>query len=236
MALDDVSFDLAEGSSLGIVGESGSGKSTLARVLLGLEPADRGEVVLFDTPWSELSEWQKRPRRGTIQLIDQDPYDSLDPRWSIARTLGESISTEDPRASRQQRRERLYELLEQVGLPDTLLDRRPNQLSGGQRQRVVIARALARRPRILICDEPVSSLDALVQARILDLLASLKDSHGLSVVFISHDLAAVARYCDEILVMHEGRVVDHGATAAVLAAPAHPVTRELLDAAESIVS
>lgn len=236
VAVDDVSFDLAVGSSLGIVGESGSGKSTLARVLMCLEPADRGEVVLLGQPWSTLSERAKRPRRGTIQLIDQDPYDALNPRWSVAKTLGEAISTDDPQVGRRERRARVDELLHQVGLSETLRDRRPHQLSGGQRQRVVIARALARRPQILICDEPVSSLDALVQSRILELLASLQESHGLSVVLISHDLAAVARYCDEILVMHEGRAVDHGATAEVLTTARHPVTRELLDAAASIVS
>lgn len=234
-AVNDVSFDLAAGTSLGVVGESGSGKSTLARILMGFEPADGGEVHLFGQPWSALSERDKHSRRGTIQLIDQDPFDALDPRWSVARTLGEAIRLEDTAATRSQRRARLHKLLDQVGLSEGINNRRPHQLSGGQRQRVVIARALARRPQVLICDEPVSALDAVVHSRILELLASLQDSHGLSIVLISHDLAAVARYCDEVMVMHDGRCVDHGPTAAVLASAQHRVTRELLEAATSIV-
>lgn len=235
-AVNDVSFDLAPGASLGVVGESGSGKSTLARILMGLEPADGGEVLLGGHPWSNVSEREKRPHRGSIQLIDQNPYDALDPRWTVGAALGEAIAIEHPQSTRTERRDRLDELLDQVGLPGELVTRRPHQLSGGQRQRVAIARALARRPRVLVCDEPVSSLDALVQNRILELLAALQDRHGLGVVLISHDLATVAQYCDEVLVMHEGRCVEYGPTAELLTSPQHPVTRELLDAATAIVA
>jgi len=221
---------------LGIVGESGSGKSTLAGLLMGLDTPDGGDVTALGQAWSDLPERQRRLHRGKIQLVDQNPYDALDPRWSVAKTLDEALAAEDPGARRTQRRQRRRQLLEQVGLAERVENRRPDQLSGGQRQRVAIARALARAPEIIICDEPVSSLDAPIQAQILRLLSQLQEQIGLTTVLISHDLAVIAQHCDRVVVMHEGRIVEQGPIDEILDAPAHPFTRELLDAARTIVS
>lgn len=223
VAVDDVSLELRAGTTLGIVGESGSGKSTLARILLAVERPDAGTVELLAEPWSSASEASRRARRGTIQLVDQNPLGALDPRWTVARLLREAIALgERPTAART------TELFDLVGLDPALASRRPRELSGGQRQRVAIARALARRPRILVCDEPVSALDVLVQARVLDVLESLQVKLGLSTVFISHNLAVIARVSDEIAVMRNGRVVERGAAAEVLRAPRHPFTQQLI--------
>lgn len=226
-AVDDVSLELREGTTLGIVGESGSGKSTLARLLLALEAPTSGAVLLDDQPWSSRAENERRPLRAAIQLIDQDPFGTLDPRWKVRRVLAEAIELTDGEATPEERGARMLELLDLVDLPHELLGRRPHELSGGQRQRVAIARALARRPRILVCDEPVSALDATVQAKVLDLLDSLRARLRLSMVFISHDLDVVAHVADELLVMKDGRVVERGPVARVLARPRHPFTREL---------
>ena len=242
-AVNDVSLELRAGTTLGVVGESGSGKSTLARLLMAIESPDGGEVLLDGEAWSALPERDRRSRRGRIQLIDQDPFGSFDPRWSVRRILAEAVALEDSRdlsaphspagrgrvASR-----RIRELLAQVGLSEELLRRRPHQLSGGQRQRVAIARALARRPEILVCDEPVSALDVSVQAQVLELLGSLQQGLGLSMVFISHDLAVIAQIGDDILVMKDGVVVERGRVAEIVARPAHPFTRALLAASNLI--
>jgi len=225
-ALDDVSINLRSGHTLGIVGESGSGKSTLARVLLGAEHPDAGAVLLDGRPWSALTERERRPLRGNIQLIDQDSYASFDPRYTVARIIGEAVAlADDDRAVRDAR---VRELLGQVGLSPELLGRRARQLSGGQRQRVAIARAIARRPRILVCDEPVSALDASIQAQVLALLERLQRDLGLTLVFISHDLAVIRQMSDEIAVMWEGRVVESGEASGVLSSPRHPFTQALL--------
>jgi peptide/nickel transport system ATP-binding protein len=226
VALDDVSLELRAGTTLGIVGESGSGKSTLARLLLAIEPPDSGEVVLRGGPWSSLAESTRRRMRGGIQLIEQDPASSFDPRYTVRRILAEAVAITDARADRPAR---ILELLEQVGLSAEHLGRRGHELSGGQRQRVAIARALARRPSILVCDEPVSALDVQVQAQVLALLESLQASTGLSLVVISHDLAVIAQLSDTLLVMRDGVVVESGEASEVLANPGHPFTRELLD-------
>ena len=225
-AVDDVSVSLRAGTTLGIVGESGSGKSTLARLLMALEAPDAGDVVVDAAAWSALPERVRRTRRSRIQLIEQDPLSSFDPRLSVARILDEAVArTETPQGSR---RARAIELLEQVGLAEVHLLRRPHQLSGGQRQRVAIARALALRPEILVCDEPVSALDVQVQAQVLALLDRLQRETGLSLVVISHDLAVIRSMSDEIVVMRDGRVVEAGPASAVLTTPQHPFTRELL--------
>lgn len=226
-ALAGVSFELREATTLGVVGESGSGKSTLARLLLGLEQPSTGTVLLDGEPWSTLSERRRRPQRGAIQLVDQDPFGTLNPRWRIRRVLGEAVTLTDIDLTRSTLRQRELELLDLVDLPHSVLARRPHELSGGQRQRVAIARALARRPRILVCDEPVSALDATVQARVLDLLDSLRVEFGLSMVFISHDLDVVAHIADEILVMQNGVVVESGPTSRVLTRPGHSFTKQL---------
>ncbi|WUS95716.1 ABC transporter ATP-binding protein [Streptomyces sp. NBC_00708] len=227
-AVDEVSFALRPGEALGLVGESGSGKSTLARMVLGLAAPDGGTVELGGEPWSTLRERDRRERRHTVQLVPQDPLSAFDPRWSVARIVGEALATAG--VARAERRERTVRLLEHVGLSAGHLERRPLALSGGQRQRVAIARALAPSPRLLVCDEPVSALDVSVQAQVLDLLRSLQDELGLATLFISHDLAVVREVCARVLVMKDGRIVESGPVERVFAEPAHPYTRALLEA------
>jgi peptide/nickel transport system ATP-binding protein len=235
-ALEGVSLSVTAGTTLGIVGESGSGKSTLARLLMGLETPDSGTVELVGLPWSREPERRRRPRRGVIQLIEQDPYDALNPRWSVHRILAEAVGLDDslPRSERGRSSTRVEELMDQVGLSRDLLTRRAHQLSGGQRQRVVIARALARRPAILICDEPVSALDASVQAQILSLLSDVQKSLGLTIVIISHDLGVIAHMSDDIVVLHHGRVIEHGPAGEILHHPSHEFTRALIEASVSL--
>lgn len=230
-ALDGVDLRVAAGRTVGIVGESGSGKSTLARLLLGLERPDSGRVELLGQAWSELPERRRRRRRGSIQLIDQDAFGALESRWRVDRILGEALAARD--VGRSQRRDRAVELLESVGLAEEHLRRRPGELSGGQRQRVCIARALAGEPAVLVCDEPVSALDATVQARVLDLLDDVQRRTGVAIVLVSHDLAVVARMADDVLVLLDGAVVEAGPAGRVLAAPQHPFTRALVDSAPS---
>lgn len=232
--LRNVSFSVRRATTMGIVGESGSGKSTLARILMALEEPVSGVVELAGKPWSQATERSRRLRRGEIQLIDQNPYDALDPRWSVGSILSEAVALDSSLGSGSSRRARVRELLDQVGLSALMLPRRAHQLSGGQRQRVAIARALARRPSVLICDEPVSALDAAVRSQILDLIDSLQKILGLTVVFISHDLGVIAQHCDDILVLHQGKVVESGTRDHVLNNPAHPFTRELLDASKAL--
>ncbi|WP_405006868.1 ABC transporter ATP-binding protein [Kitasatospora purpeofusca] len=225
-ALDEVGFTLRAGEALGVVGESGSGKTTLARVALGLSRPDAGEVLLHGRPWSALPERQRRADRSAIQFVQQDPYASADPRFTVARIIGEAL----PGLRRAERARRCAELLDQVGLPAELLSRRPHQLSGGQRQRVAIARALAGRPQVLVCDEPVSALDVSVQAQVLELLDRLRRERGIALLFITHDLAVVRQVADRVLIMRGGSVVEEGETERIFEAPAHPYTRALLDA------
>ncbi|WP_406111997.1 dipeptide ABC transporter ATP-binding protein [Kitasatospora purpeofusca] len=225
-ALDEVGFTLRAGEALGVVGESGSGKTTLARVALGLSRPDAGEVLLHGRPWSALPERRRRADRSAIQFVQQDPYASADPRFTVARIIGEAL----PGLRRAERARRCAELLDQVGLPAELLSRRPHQLSGGQRQRVAIARALAGRPQVLVCDEPVSALDVSVQAQVLELLDRLRRERGIALLFITHDLAVVRQVADRVLIMRGGSVVEEGETERIFEAPAHPYTRALLDA------
>lgn len=227
-AVDEVSFTLRPGESLGLVGESGSGKSTLARMVLGLTAPDAGEIRLAGRAWSAVRERERRARRSTVQLVPQDPLSAFDPRWSVERLVGEALAVSG--VPREERRTRTLDLLERVGLAEEHLERRPLALSGGQRQRVAIARALAPEPRLLVCDEPVSALDVSVQAQVLDLLRELQASLGLAMLFISHDLAVVREVCARVMVMKDGRIVESGPVEEVFAAPAHPYTRALLAA------
>ena len=229
-AVDRVSFELRAGHTVGIVGESGSGKSTVARMLLGTQTPDRGEVLLHGEAWSREPESRRRARRGGIQIIHQDSLSAFDPRATVLQILSEAIALDGTRRGRHERRARAIRLLELVALNDAVLGRRAYELSGGQRQRVAIARALAREPSILVCDEPVSALDASIQAQVLALLVSLQKTTGLAMVFISHDLAAVRALSHDILVMKDGVVVEQGPAAALFLAPQHPFTRELLAA------
>jgi peptide/nickel transport system ATP-binding protein len=235
-AVRDVSFVLRAGEAVGIVGESGSGKTTTARVVLGLAEPDQGVVSFAGAPWvggaggGGVRERERRARRTRIQAIYQDPLNSFDPRYTVERIIGEAVAPAARRGARRSR-ERVAELLGQVGLPASLGERRPGELSGGQRQRVAIARALAPAPRVIVCDEPVSALDVSIQAQILDLLTGLRRDLGVSLLFISHDLAVVRHLADRVLVMKDGKVVESGAVATVWARPEHPYTRELLAAA-----
>ena len=221
LAVDDVSFSLQRGRTLGIVGESGSGKTTLARLVLALERPDSGRVSLLGEPWTGVPESARRARRPRIGAIYQDALSSFDPRWTVGRILTDAL---DSTAG-------VSELLASVGLSPELAGRHPRHLSGGQQQRVAIARAIAPRPDILVCDEPVSSLDVSVQAQVLDLLDELQRSRGLSYLFITHDLGVVRHMSDEVLVMRHGRVVESGVTESVFTTPEQQYTRELIASA-----
>ena len=226
-AVDGVSFTLKPGETLGIVGESGSGKSTTARLVLGLEALDRGTVRLLGQDWTGIPERKRRPLRPRISVVSQDPLSSFDPRWNVERILVDALPASDYRGS-SARRARAAELLGFVGLGAEVLDRFPLRLSGGQRQRVAIARALAPRPSVIVLDEAVSALDVTVQAQILDLLAALQASSGVSYLFISHDLGVISHLSDRVLVMKDGLVVETGEPEEIFRHPRHPYTRELI--------
>ncbi|MET7397033.1 ABC transporter ATP-binding protein, partial [Dactylosporangium sp. NPDC005572] len=230
-AVRDVSFTVTAGRTLGVVGESGSGKSTVARIALGLLRPDEGDVRFAGNPWSSVPERRRRPQRGRIQLIQQDPLGAFDPRFTAGQVIAEALRPERDRGAR---RRRVAELLETVGLAASLADRRPAEMSGGQRQRVAIARALATGPELLVCDEPVSALDVSIQAQILELLAGLQAQRGLAMLFISHDLAVIRQLSDEVLVMKDGAVVERGPADAVFDRPTDPYTRQLLAAVPTL--
>jgi ABC-type glutathione transport system ATPase component len=226
-AVDGVSFELRKGETLGVVGESGCGKSTLGRLLIGLEKPTDGSIKLLGHEMAGLKPSALRRLRRDIQIVLQDPYSSLDPRMSI----GESIAEAMPRGgSRSERRAEVQRLLELVHLDPGRAAARPAELSGGQRQRVALARALAGRPRVVIADEITSALDVSIQGAVLNLVRELQRELGLSILFISHNLAVVRYVASHVAVMHRGRIVEHGPTAQVLADPDHDYTRELLAA------
>jgi ABC-type oligopeptide transport system ATPase subunit len=229
-ALDDVSFTLEGGKTLGIVGESGSGKSTLARLVMALEAPTAGQVLFEGRDLHQLSRDELRQARRHFQMVFQDPYSSLDPRMTVARTVAEPLDQLEG-LPRTQQRERTAAMLDAVGLnAATDLDKYPHEFSGGQRQRIAIARALVTQPKLIVADEPVSALDVSVQAQVLNLMQDLQESFGLAYLFISHDLAVVDLVCDELIVLQHGRVVEQGATDDVLASPQQPYTQRLLDA------
>ena len=232
--VDDVSFALRRGTTLGVVGESGSGKTTTARMALAMLAPDEGEVLLDGGPWSALTTAQRAPLRPRVGVVYQDPLSSFDPRWTVGRILADALRTGPDGGART--RERSLELLGLVGLGAEHLDRRPLSLSGGQRQRVAIARALAPQPDVVVLDEPVSALDVSVQAQVLDLLTDLQDALGLTYLFISHDLGVIRHMSHDVLVMTGGRVVESGNAQAVLADPQHEYTRRLLEALPSLTT
>ena len=226
-AVDDVSFALRRGETLGIVGESGSGKSTTGRIALALEAPDAGEVTLLGQPWTALDESRRRASRQHIGVVSQDPLSSFDPRWNVERILRDALPAgRFPTAAA--RRARIAELLEQVGLPETVLERFPLRLSGGQRQRIAIARALAASPDVIVLDEAVSALDVTIQAQILDLLVALQRRLGLSYLFISHDLGVISHLSHRVIVMKDGRVVEAGVPDDIFNRPQHPYTQQLI--------
>jgi oligopeptide/dipeptide ABC transporter ATP-binding protein len=226
-AVNQVSFDIAKGETLGLVGESGSGKSTTGRLLIGLIPATSGEMTLFGETASANGISARARRR--MQFVFQDPNGSLNPRMRVGDSIAEPLVI-DGSLQRRERRARVAELLEMVGLPAGCADRYPHEFSGGQRQRIGIARALALRPDLLICDEPVSALDVSMQAQIINLLLDLQERFGLSYLFIAPDLAVVRNISTNVAVMYAGAIVEFAPRRTLYAAPRHPYTQALLDA------
>jgi len=233
-AVDDVSFTVPEGGTLGLVGESGSGKSTLGRALLKLIPVTGGQAFYRGQDILPMGEGRFRPLRKEMQMIFQDPFGSLNPRMTVGEIIAEPLRIHFRHLDRTGRRETVAALLERVGLPTTSLGRYPHEFSGGQRQRIGIARALAVQPKFLICDEPVSALDVSVQAQIINLLKDLQKQFGLTYLFIAHDLAVVEHMSDEVIVMHRGRLVESGPAEKVCHDPQHEYTRKLLEAVPSL--
>jgi len=228
VAVDDVSFELAEGETLGIVGESGCGKSTLARMILKLLAPTAGRIEIAGTDVTDLPEAGMRPLRRHIQAVFQDPVSSLNPRMRVRDIVAEPMRAAGIAAPA--RAERVREMLCIVGMPEDAGERYPHAFSGGQRQRIAIARALASAPRIVVCDEATSALDVSVQAQVLNLLRDLRARLGLSMIFISHNLGAVRHVGDRVAVMYLGRIVELGPEQAIFEKPAHPYTEALIAA------
>jgi ABC-type microcin C transport system duplicated ATPase subunit YejF len=229
-ALSNVSITIGEGQRLGVVGESGSGKSTLARVVLGLVPANSGQVTWDGRVVDYADARAMRTLRRELQVVFQDPFGSLDPRMTAGEAVGEALQALAGPVPSVAAQDRIRAALTEVGLAPAYVARYPHELSGGQCQRVAIARAIVARPRLLVCDEAVSALDVSVQAQIVNLLHELSERHRMSLLFISHNLAVVRHLCDEIVVLCQGRVVEQGSRDAIFQRPQAQYTRDLLAA------
>ncbi len=229
-AVDHVDLDIPEGKTLGVVGESGCGKSTLGRVILGLLPATSGELYYQDQDLLHGDKKQRRKIQREMQIVFQDPYSSLNPRMSVYELIAEPLVMNHVYRSRQETLQRVQELMEIVGLAERFINSYPHEMDGGRRQRVGIARALALRPRFIVCDEPVSALDVSIQAQILNLLMDMQEELGLTYMFITHDLSVVKHISNEIMVMYLGQCVERAPAAELFRNPLHPYTQALLSA------
>jgi peptide/nickel transport system ATP-binding protein/oligopeptide transport system ATP-binding protein len=228
-ALDDVSISLQAGTTLAVVGESGSGKSTLARCLLQLQPLDGGEVLFAGQDLSKMDATELRAVRKNLQMVFQDPFASLNPRMRVGELVGEGLLIHGLGSAAEQQ-QKVVSILKRVGLSEADMQKYPHEFSGGQRQRIGIARALVLKPKVVVCDEPVSALDVSIQAQILLLLKELQQEMALSYIFITHDLRVVRHIANDIVVMHRGKVVEQGKVADIYQYPQHEYTQNLLAA------
>ncbi|MDH3441089.1 MAG: ABC transporter ATP-binding protein [Gammaproteobacteria bacterium] len=233
-AVDDVSLSVFANENVGLVGESGCGKSTLLRTVLGLDPAEAGQIDVFGRRFPSVSKKDMRWLRRKIQVVFQDPYGTFDPRWRVKRLITENLHLSDSPPTAGEARRKVDAMLDQVGLASSDAERFPHEFSGGQRQRIAIARALITEPSIIALDEAVSALDVSIRARILDLLAELSDRLGVSYLFVTHDLSVARAITDRILVMKDGRIVEEGRTEEVFASPTHAYTKTLLAAVPNL--
>ena len=229
-AVDDVTFSLERGKTLGVVGESGCGKSTTGRAILRLHEPTSGEVFFEGKDITKVSNQEMRRLRSQMQIIFQDPFASLNPRKTVSEIIGEPLRLYKVHKSKKEQQDHVLELMELVGLSQRLVNTYPHELDGGRRQRIGIARALAMRPKFIVCEEPVSALDVSIQAQILNLLKQLQHDLGLTYIFITHDLSVVNYFSDEIMVMYLGKVVEHASSEKLFEHPTHPYTKALLSA------
>ena len=229
-AVNDVNVRLFEGETLGVVGESGCGKSTFARAIIGLVEASEGEVMWLGQDLTKMNTIQRRETRKDIQMIFQDPLASLNPRMNIGDIIAEPLKTFYPQLDKQEVKDKVKEMMDRVGLLPNLVNRYPHEFSGGQCQRIGIARALILKPKMIICDEPVSALDVSIQAQVVNLLKELQNEFGLSLVFIAHDLSVVKHISDRVLVMYLGNEVELAESKSLFADPKHPYTKALMSA------
>lgn len=229
-AVDDVTFSLERGKTLGVVGESGCGKSTTGRAILRLHEPTSGEVFFEGKDITKVSSQEMRRLRSQMQIIFQDPFASLNPRKTVSEIIGEPLRLYKVHKNKKEQQDHVLQLMELVGLSERLVNTYPHELDGGRRQRIGIARALAMKPKFIVCDEPVSALDVSIQAQILNLLKELQHDLGLTYIFITHDLSVVNYFSDEIMVMYLGKVVEYARTDDLFQAQYHPYTKALLSA------